>query len=104
MRNASRALGQPTTNAVDAAPVAATLLDGLVISTKDDLALVVINIGRRQGVQRGMPFEVLRDRRVVGTGRVVDVREHISGAVIQDLNSGQDPIKVSDHLRVAARP
>ncbi len=76
----------------------------MVISLKDDLALVVINIGRRQGVQRGMPFDVLRKSRVVGTVRVVDVREHIAGAVIQDLNSGQEPIKFGDHLRVAARP
>ena len=34
---------------------------------------------------------------------MVDVRERIAGAIIQDLSSAKEKIKVGDRLRVAAR-
>ena len=39
----------------------------------------------------------------VGLVRVVDVREKICGAVIQDMNSNKERIKVGDRLRVDAK-
>ena len=81
---------------------AGQLTDARVLSVKDDLALVVANLGRLQGVKIGMPFQVLRDGRKIGIVRVVDVREKISGAVIQSLDSSEK-IKVGDTLRVDAR-
>jgi len=85
-----------------AADAAGSLTDARVISVKDDLALVVANLGRRQGVKIGMPFQVWHEGRQIGIVRVVDVRESISGAVIQSLDpSGK--VKVGDTLRVDAR-
>lgn len=81
----------------------ASLTDAMVLSVKEDLALVVANVGSQQGVQLGMPFEVQRDGHKIATVRVVDVRQNIAGAVIQDQVSERDPIKVGDHLRVAAQ-
>src|SRR5207249_2913928 len=73
-RNASKALGGLPAEALEASPVAASLSDGMVIAVKEDLALVVANLGHKHGVKVGMPFRVLRGENEVGTVRVVDVR------------------------------
>lgn len=78
-----------------------SLLDGSVISVKDEWSFVVGNIGAKQGVKIGMPLRVKRGEQVIGTLRVVDVRERICGAVIQE--SGNEKIKVGDRLEVDAR-
>ena len=69
-------------------------------SLKDDLALVVMNLGSKQGVKVGMPFQVIRGEKIVGSVRVVDVRDKIAGAVVQNLSSEKDRIKVGDRLKV----
>lgn len=81
----------------------ASLTDAMVVSIKEELSLVVINAGSRQGVRVGMPFKVVRDDHLIGTVRVVDVREKICGAVIQSLDSEKNKIKVGDRLMVDAR-
>jgi hypothetical protein len=80
-----------------------TLMDGRVISVKEEWSLVVGNFGEKQGVKLGMPLRVMRDDRVIATLRVVDVRQKICGAVIQELGSEKDKIKVGDTLQVDAR-
>jgi hypothetical protein len=80
-----------------------TLMDGSVISVKDEWSLVVGNLGERQGVKIGMPLRVLREGRLVATLRVVDVRQKICGAVIQEMGSEKDKIKVGDRLQADAR-
>ena len=79
------------------------LMDGKVLSVKEEWALVVGNLGMKQGVKIGMPLRVVRDGKTVATLRVVDVREKISGAVIQELASEKVEIKVGDRLQVDAR-
>jgi hypothetical protein len=79
-----------------------SLMDGSVISVKDEWSFVVANIGERQGVKIGMPLRVLRGDRKIATVRVVDVRQRISGAVIQEMDSKEN-IKVGDRLQVDAR-
>ncbi|MEI9892751.1 MAG: hypothetical protein WDN28_02245 [Chthoniobacter sp.] len=102
-RKVDTVLGGSSPNAVEAVPVPSTISDGMAISVRDDLALVVLNLGTKQGVKIGMPFQVIRGDHIVGSVRVVDVREKISGAVIQDLTTEKDRIKVGDHLKVEAR-
>ena len=80
-----------------------TLTDASVVEVKPEFALVVANIGRNAGVKVGMPFQVWRDNRRVGDVRVIDVRDRISGAIIQNLVSEEDSIKTGDRLRVDAR-
>jgi hypothetical protein len=77
------------------------LMDGNVLSVKDEWSFVVANIGEQQGVKIGMPLRVMRDEKKIATLRVVDVRQRICGAVIED--SGKEKIKVGDHLQVDAR-
>jgi hypothetical protein len=50
-----------------------------------------------------MPLRVMRGDRVIATLWVVDVRQKICGAVIQELGSEKDRIRVGDTLQVDAR-
>ena len=85
-----------------AQPPTGSLLDGSVIGLKEEWSFVVGNFGAREGVKIGMPLRVKRGDEVVARLRVVDVRERICGAIIQE--SGKEKIKVGDRLEVDARP
>ena len=77
------------------------LMDGSVLSVKDEWSFVVANIGQQQGVKIGMPLRVMRGEQKIATLRVVDVRQRICGAVIED--SGKEKIQVGDRLQADAR-
>jgi len=83
-----------------AAEPAADLFNGKVSAVKPELGCVVINLGAKQGVKPGMPFQVRRGQRVIATIRVVDARQTFAGTVIQNLVSDKDPIKLGDTVRV----
>ncbi len=80
-----------------------SLLDGSVISVKDEWSFVVGNLGEKQGVKIGMPMRVMRNDRKVATLRVVDVRQKICGAVIQEMDSEKEKIRIGDRLQVDAQ-
>ena len=107
MRSVADALGVPGNDnggTGSGRPAAASnLTNGMVISIKDELSLVVANIGSRQGVKTGMPLRVFRGDEEIGLVRVVEIRETICGAVIQSLESEKNKIKVGDRLKVDAR-
>jgi hypothetical protein len=79
------------------------LMDAAVISVKDEWSFVVGNVGEKQGVKIGMPLRVMRDDRKIATLRVVDVRQKICGAVIEQMDSAKEKIKVGDRLQADAR-
>jgi hypothetical protein len=79
------------------------LMDGSVISVKEEWSFVVGNLGEKQGVKIGMPMRVLRNDRNIATLRVVDVRQKICGAVIQEMELDKEKIRVGDRLQVDAR-
>ena len=81
-----------------------SLMDGSVISVKDEWSFVVGNLGEKQGVKIGMPMRVIRNDRKIATLRVVDVRQKICGAVIQEMDSEKEKIRVGDRLQVDAQP
>jgi hypothetical protein len=97
-----RAMNALVDKSTSAQPQNGSLLDGSVISVKEEWSFVVGNFGAREGVKIGMPLRVKRGDDVVARLRVVDVRERICGAVIQE--SGKEKIKVGDRLEVDARP
>jgi hypothetical protein len=78
------------------------LMDATVVSVKDEWSFVVANVGEKQGVKIGMPLRVLRNDKKIATLRVVDVRQRICGAVIQEMVSEKDKIRVGDRLQVDA--
>jgi hypothetical protein len=95
-----RSSGELVTKSENSSEAAATLMDGRVISVKEEWSLVVGNIGEKQGVKMGMPLRVMRADELIATLRVVDVRQRICGAVIQEMGSGK--IKVGDRLQADA--
>ena len=68
------------------APVEARIAD-----VNADLGLVILDQGARQGVRYGLPLTVMRDRRRVARIRVVDVRERIAGAAVEETARGEYP-------------
>lgn len=81
-----------------------SLMDGSVISVKEEWSFVVGNLGEKQGVKIGMPMRVMRADRKIASLRVVDVRQKICGAVVQEMDSKKERIKVGDRLQVDAQP
>ena len=79
------------------------LLEASVVSVKDEWSFVVGNIGEKQGVKIGMPLRVLRGDKKIATLRVIDVRQRICGAVIQEMVSEKEKIKVGDRLQADVR-
>jgi hypothetical protein len=98
-----RSLNELIAKADNAPAETATLMDGSVISVKDEWSLVVGNIGEKQGVKMGMPMRVMRGDNQIATLRVVDVRQRICGAVIQKMDSEKEKIRVGDRLQADAR-
>jgi hypothetical protein len=98
IRKTNEVLGAASATPTEA--VDATLTDGLVIEVKAELSLVIANVGARQGVRVGMPFQVWRNNQRIGEVRVIDARERISGAIIQSLENEKNPIKTGDRLKV----
>lgn len=80
--------------------VAVGLTSGMVVDYKPDLALVVANLGARQGVKTGMPFQIWHGNKQVASARVVDVRDAISGAIVQNATSTSDTVKAGDTFRI----
>jgi small-conductance mechanosensitive channel len=102
LRRTNEMLGSPT-GVPGAEAVEPTLQDAMVVDVRDELSLIVANVGEKHRVKIGMPFQVWRDDKKIADARVVDVRERISGAVIQNLENNKNPVKAGDRLRVDAR-
>jgi hypothetical protein len=100
-----RSINKLITKSVSAPDLAEpSLLDGSVVSVKEEWSFVVGNLGEKQGVKIGMPMRVMHDDRKIATVRVVDVRQKICGAVIQEMSSNKETIRVGDRLQVDAQP
>jgi len=76
------------------------LTQGTVVDVKPDLALVVANLGSRQGVKTGMPFQVWRGEKQIASVRVVDVRDAISAAIVQNSANSPETVHEGDTLRI----
>ncbi|MDD4341525.1 MAG: hypothetical protein PHO14_04745 [Kiritimatiellae bacterium] len=73
------------------APVPDAPLEARIVDANPELGLVVIDHGARQGVRYGLPLTVLRNRQPVARIRVVDVRERVAGAAVEETARGDHP-------------
>ena len=103
MRSANQLLDNSAKNTADSTTTTLDLNGGTVVSVKEELSLLVANIGSRNGVKIGMPFQITRGNKTVAKARMIDVRDRISGAVIEDLASAVSTVKIGDHLQVDAQ-
>lgn len=103
MRATNQLLDESAKNIATATTSTLDLNSGSVVSVKEDLSLLVANVGSKNGVKVGMPFQVTRGNKMVAKARVIDVRDRISGAVIEDLASNVAAVKIGDRLQVDAQ-
>ena len=76
----------PSRDPLPDAPIESTVVD-----VNPELGMVVLDAGSRDGMRYGLALSVLRDRRRVAGIRVVDVRERIAGAVVEETARGEAP-------------
>lgn len=98
--NAEKAIGSATKE--PGAPNEGDLQNAKIVSLKSELGIAVLNVGIRQGVHPGTPFAIYRQDKLVAKAIVVDVRQGICGAVVQDLVNEKDTVKVGDTGKVDA--
>lgn len=72
-------------------PVPDAPIESTVVDVNPELGMVVLDAGSRDGMRYGLALSVLRDRRRVAGIRVVDVRERIAGAVVEETARGEAP-------------
>ena len=77
------------------------IADGKVVSIDPEIGLLVVNVGRGNGVRIGMPITVKRGDQNVGIAQVVDVRDTIAGALLKSLLDRGD-VKVGDRIEPRA--
>jgi hypothetical protein len=77
-----------------------SLDEGKIVSIKRDLGIIVFNVGSKDGAKIGMPFEIVRKDRKIGTAMIADVRENRCGALITNLIDDSDDAQVGDRVRV----
>ena len=84
----------------DANAPAGDLQNARVVSMKAELGIAVLSVGSKDGVKPGMPFEVFREDKPIAKILVTEVRNSVCGAVVQELASTADPVRVGDRGRV----
>jgi hypothetical protein len=76
------------------------LADARIVSIDSAIGLVVLDAGRRTGLRVGTPVALLREDRPIFSALVVDVREGISGAVLQDRLGEAAEVEIGDGVRL----
>jgi hypothetical protein len=76
------------------------LKDARIVSLKNELGIAVLSVGVRDGVKPGMPFEIYREDKPIAKVLVTEVRNSVSGAVVQELANIADPVQVGDKGKV----
>lgn len=81
---------------------AKSLHEARVVSLKAEFGVAVLDVGSRDGVKPGMPFEIYREDKPIAKVLVTEVRKAVSGAVVQENMNEKDPIRVGDRGKVSA--
>jgi cell shape-determining protein MreC len=77
-----------------------TLDEAKVLSIDTESGLIVINAGRKGGVEVGMPMEISRGDQVIAETMVTDVRKSVSGLLVQRHLNPVLSIGVGDRVSV----
>ncbi len=77
-----------------------TLDEAKVLSIDSESGLIVINAGRKGGVEVGMPMEISRGDQAIAQAMVTDVRKSVSGLLVQRHLNPVLSIAVGDRVSV----
>ncbi len=78
-----------------------TLDKARVITVNKEYNLVLVDVGRDQGLRVGTPVSFHRKDRIIGSALVISVRADFSGAILLELTDPNDQIMVDDRMRIA---
>jgi len=65
--------------------IAANLNEGKVTIFDAEAQIAIVNFGKAQGALVGTPFRILEGNKVIGRCRLIEVREYLSAALVEDL-------------------
>lgn len=82
------------------APAGPNLENGRVVSLDPEIGLVVANAGARDGLRVGTPLAIYKEERPMFSALVVDVREGICGALLQERADPGTEVEVGDRVRL----
>ena len=77
-----------------------TMDESKVLSIDSESGLIVINAGRKGGVEVGMPMEISRGDQAIAQAMVTDVRKSVSGLLVQRHLNPVLSIAVGDRVSV----
>lgn len=89
----SRPRGEEAGQTETAGRDALDVVEWTVVDVNRGLNMVVFDGGAIRGVKPGLRFKIVRDRKSLATARAVDVREKISGALIEEVGGDAYPQK-----------
>jgi hypothetical protein len=99
--SAKRTLEATMKKAAEPRALAAGLTDARIVAVDRNQQAVVLNLGSLQGAKEGMPFRILRQDQVIGSCRLIEVREMTSAGLPEQLGKGIQP-EVGDRVAVLA--
>jgi hypothetical protein len=99
--SAKRTLEATMKQALVTRPTASGLTDAQIVAVDRDQQAVVLNLGSLQGAKEGMPFRILRKNQVIGSCRLIEVREMTSAGLPEQLVKNTQP-EVGDRVAVLA--
>jgi hypothetical protein len=97
--SAKRTLEATMKQALVTRPTASGLTDAQIVAVDRDQQAVVLNLGSLQGAKEGMPFRILRKNQVIGSCRLIEVREMTSAGLPEQLVKNTQP-EVGDRVAV----
>jgi len=77
--------------------IASDMRSGVISALSEDGTQAIANFGRAQEARIGMPFRVLRNSKVIGRARLIEVREYLSTALIEGVIE-KEKVQVGDRL------
>lgn len=99
--SAKRTLEATMKKAAEPRAMASGLTDARIVAVDRNQQAVVLNLGSLQGAREGMPFRILRQDQVIGSCRLIEVREMTSAGLPEQLAKGIQP-EVGDRVAVLA--
>jgi hypothetical protein len=81
--------------------MASGLTDAQIVAVDRNQQAVVLNLGSLQGAKEGMPFRILRNDQVIGSCRLIEVREMTSAGLPEQL-AKDIRLEVGDRVAVLA--
>ena len=99
--SAKRTLEATMQKTAEPRAMATGLTDAQIVAVDRDQQAVVLNLGSLQGAKEGMPFRILRKDQVIGSCRLIEVREMTSAGLPEQLGKGVQ-LEVGDRVAVLA--